>query len=474
MMAGRSTGQSTTLFHDVSEGLSQKTVTEITHDNHGFLWVGTHYGLNRFDGVEYKVFLNEESNPNSLSNNHINALEYDPISNILWIGTYGGGLDRFQLDQDSITHFRKDLSNLSGDYITDLYLDETHLWIAMEKTGLSVINTKTNQRVDKVKSFNLNLIKNGYFTSIEKVDEKIILGSYDKGLMILDLEKGSLVSDPSIKSPIRCLTKTNKSTIIAGTNTGLYSIKLEGGQITTTKIPLFSGDSPVVLSLCYSKKKKTLYVGTENKGMVVIDEEGTKETHTTNYSSNTISGNSVWSIHEDKTGIIWLGFFYKGIAKIDALESKFFEISKFEADAQKIDLGMVNSLILTDNVLWIGTDGDGLYSWNSITQESRIHDIWQDQSQQVVTSLLETSEGEIWVGTWNEGIIIIDSKDGTVKDRILSEEAHVYTCIVLILMSNMKLKDAHAKLPTTHFLKIFRSTIINLNHLEWVNHATLK
>ena len=41
------------------EGLSQGTIYCIFQDSRGYLWFGTQYGLNRYDGYSYKVYIND-------------------------------------------------------------------------------------------------------------------------------------------------------------------------------------------------------------------------------------------------------------------------------------------------------------------------------------------------------------------------------------------------------------------------------
>ena len=55
-------------FHRLStaDGLSQTRVAQILQDDQGFLWFGTQYGLNRFDGYQFKVFAHDPEQPNSL------------------------------------------------------------------------------------------------------------------------------------------------------------------------------------------------------------------------------------------------------------------------------------------------------------------------------------------------------------------------------------------------------------------------
>src|SRR5579872_4226296 len=50
-----------------NEGLSQTRVDQIVQDDDGFLWFATQYGLDRYDGYNFKVFLHDPANEHSLS-----------------------------------------------------------------------------------------------------------------------------------------------------------------------------------------------------------------------------------------------------------------------------------------------------------------------------------------------------------------------------------------------------------------------
>ena len=47
---------------DIRNGLSQNTVNAILQDKQGFMWFGTKDGLNRFDGLNFRIFKKENSN----------------------------------------------------------------------------------------------------------------------------------------------------------------------------------------------------------------------------------------------------------------------------------------------------------------------------------------------------------------------------------------------------------------------------
>lgn len=87
-----------------SAGLSQTRVAWVVQDKVGFIWFGTQYGLNRFDGYTSKVFKNEPGRPETLSCVYIRNLFIDH-SGTLWVGC-DRYLDKFDPTTETFTHYR--------------------------------------------------------------------------------------------------------------------------------------------------------------------------------------------------------------------------------------------------------------------------------------------------------------------------------------------------------------------------------
>ena len=77
--------------HPFVSGRSQLCfyLNAVCQDADGFVWMGTDYGLYRFDGVDFKCYLHDESDSASLSDNMVRCLYMDR-SGRLWVGTANG------------------------------------------------------------------------------------------------------------------------------------------------------------------------------------------------------------------------------------------------------------------------------------------------------------------------------------------------------------------------------------------------
>ena len=94
--------------YTVKEGLSENIVYCLLQDKKGFIWIGTHEGLNRYDGYGFKKFLFNKNDSTSLPNSPIENLYEDEEGNLLVRTTSGftkmnTTTGKFALVKNSIT-----------------------------------------------------------------------------------------------------------------------------------------------------------------------------------------------------------------------------------------------------------------------------------------------------------------------------------------------------------------------------------
>src|SRR6201981_1545653 len=127
-----------------AQGLSQTQANQIVQDDQGFIWFGTQYGLDRYDGYEFKVFTHDPAQENSLSCVYIHSLFKDR-SGTLWVGC-DQFLDRFDSVHETFTHYRIDAGAV-GLYVSKISQDRAGmLWLATG-SGLFKLNPETGQIV---------------------------------------------------------------------------------------------------------------------------------------------------------------------------------------------------------------------------------------------------------------------------------------------------------------------------------------
>lgn len=127
----------------------------VCQDGKQRFWIGTKDGLLKFNRKDnsFIIYRNDPSVPTSLSNNLIKSLCPDPIDpeNILWIGTAGGGLNRFDIKRNLFTHFTEK-DGLPNNVVYGILPDENgNLWLSTNN-GLSQFSVTTNS----FRNFNIN------------------------------------------------------------------------------------------------------------------------------------------------------------------------------------------------------------------------------------------------------------------------------------------------------------------------------
>ncbi len=151
-----------------SQPNNEQVKTVISQDGTGLFWLGTKNGLIRFD-IKYKsfyTFKNDPKNSQSLSNDFIKSICVDPYEpeRILWIGTAGGGLNRFDIDKNSFTHF-SERNGLPNNVVYGILPDANgNLWLSTNK-GLSKFNPRdsTFRNFDVVDGLQSNEFNTGAY-----------------------------------------------------------------------------------------------------------------------------------------------------------------------------------------------------------------------------------------------------------------------------------------------------------------------
>jgi len=144
-----------TLEHlSVEQGLSQSSVLCILQDSKGYMWFGTQHGLNKFDGYTFTTYKRNPFDSTSISDNYILALNEDRDGN-LWIGTNGGGLNRYDPFTETFTRFKhnpNDPHSLSHDRVVSIIQDRFGtIWIGTLGGGLNrlIYQRKSSETAQK-------------------------------------------------------------------------------------------------------------------------------------------------------------------------------------------------------------------------------------------------------------------------------------------------------------------------------------
>ena len=118
-------------------------------DHYGFIWLSdqSHGGIVRYDGNQMIQYKNIPKNPNSLGGSYPECLSIDS-SGIIWIGFTGTGLDRFDPNTNTFTHYRHDRDDpksLSHDIVSAVMVDHLgNIWVGTD-AGLDLLDQKTSK-----------------------------------------------------------------------------------------------------------------------------------------------------------------------------------------------------------------------------------------------------------------------------------------------------------------------------------------
>ncbi|HEY9725779.1 MAG TPA: histidine kinase dimerization/phosphoacceptor domain -containing protein, partial [Chroococcales cyanobacterium] len=175
--------------------LSSDKIWSLYEDQFGLLWIGTGGGgLNKFDRETGKFthYTHNSNNPNSLSDDNVWSI-YEDQSGTLWVGTFNGGFNKFARKTEKFTHYTYDPSNpnsLSDNNVFSIYEDQSSaLWIGTINGGLNKFERKTEEFTQyKHNSNNPNTLSyDRVLSMLEYPAGTLWIGTYGGGLDKFDI-----------------------------------------------------------------------------------------------------------------------------------------------------------------------------------------------------------------------------------------------------------------------------------------------
>ncbi len=417
----------------IEQGLSQSTIFCILQDSRGFMWFGTEDGLNKYDGYKFTVYRFDQNDPTSLGGNKVYAIHEDKDGQ-LWIGTVGGGLNRFNRNKEQFVRYQNDPKNphsLSSNEVTSIYEDkEGFLWLGTWKGGLNKFDKNTGQFTrylhDETDPNSLSF--NDVFRLYVDRSSTLWVGTYGGGLDKFDKTTGKFShyryneNDPASLSNdmVQAIYEDSDNTLWIGTSGGLDKFDPATNGFSHYR---HDDNDPTSLSYddvyyLYEDTVGALWVGTFDGGLNHFDRPTGKFTHYGNDPNDptSLSNNEVISIYEDKTGVLWIGTWI-GLNKFERNGRKFTHYYHNPKNPHSLNGSEVQG-IYEDNAgfLWIGTWEGGL---NKFDPKSGLFTHYQHDendpsslSGNAVYTILEDHTETLWVGIYNGGLNKLNRETG--------------------------------------------------------------
>lgn len=187
-------------LHSTSANLPESNIYSIMQDNEGFIWLGTKGGgtavsqfplkdYSNYDQIKYNIYQHNPEDTTTLSNNYVYSIIQDNTG-IIWIGTYGGGINKVLNRTGSkltCNHYNTENSNILSNEIRQIFQDKNkRIWFATTY-GLNLLNNNSDEFISFIhdssnpKSLSYNDVVHIY----EDSQNRIWFGTFGGGVNYL-------------------------------------------------------------------------------------------------------------------------------------------------------------------------------------------------------------------------------------------------------------------------------------------------
>jgi len=436
----------------VGSGLAQGSANTIMQDSQGFIWVSTQGGLHRYDGHEFKLYVNTPFDTTSLSNSWVWSVS-ESKNGDLWVATNGGGLNKMDRATGTFTRYVRDFNDsttISNNSIFHtLETQNGDLWVSTN-FGLNKMRASED---GKFKRF-LNepndlttITSNGLYFISEDSEGNIWVGS-NNGVNKINPTSDTITRylndsniDPGYGNPLNVISQyfpeDEPEYVWLATGNGLVKLEIETGDYKRFLIEPNNGTSVNPLNLIHEivpdpSIEDILWVAGPGTGVARFDLRTNEFTSYRNdpKDPNSLAEDFAASIFADQSGTIWVGYATEGISTFNPEAVNFVHLRHDPDNPQSLAPGIVWGVYEDkEGTLWVGTEsGTGLSYLTSLSKDGNRdvarkfqHDPNDNStlSNGLFRVFIEDPRGNFWVGS-NNGLNKLNRRTGRVTRFLMN------------------------------------------------------
>lgn len=419
--------------YTADEGLSSNSVWAVMQDEKGFIWLATSYGLNRFDGQQFKTWTHNPQDSTSLGFNRLKRL-YPGSNGDIWISSIGQGLSRYRHRHNDFVNYHYSDTNsqtLYSDEVNNLFTDSKGQTWASTTQGL-----------------NLYLPEKDAFARVPVADSSQIGAVYE----IAEMPAGTLwlatrgglyrAQQQEDKSYTLVCTKllppyTSAKAVLADTLTHKLWVTTEKGDVFQF-LPGSRQQMACLESVNYPDGKLTsVQMVQRNRSEIwiryardyisrlLLDEDGNL-LYSKNYFQQSASGEQyapVTMMHADSRGGMWVATDGNGLHHMPAGAENFKQYAHHPAQTGSISGNSVVCLLEDrQRGLWAGTFGAGLNylpdsnkGFSFFTETPRAGNSENCLRGKVINGFFERPDSLVWVASNGGGLHLFNPATGTFR-----------------------------------------------------------
>ncbi|MDP5201240.1 hybrid sensor histidine kinase/response regulator transcription factor [Flavobacterium sp. DG2-3] len=345
--------------------LCSNWVNDITAVDNNTIWFATKNGLCVYkkDRNEFTKYGHNPLQSYSLSDDDVKCFLKDRHNDI-WIGTNGGGVNFFQKTNTNFTNIREVVKpnfGLNTAFVNAVAREnDGSVWVGTNGGGLNYLDFKNNTNASY---------------QIEGYD-------FDKSVNM-----------------ITALVNQDAQNLYCGTFNGLFKFNKSSKSfqfISLSRKDSKERERPITSLLM---DNGDLWVGTNGNGLKKVMPDGTVEIYMADGSSNSLSDNFITFIENRKDGL-WIATQYG----LNYFDKKMKQVTRVFKTGSKSGLSN-NSLtvMFTDSKgrFWVGAESGGVTIFDE--KKGRFFEINRSMgfTDETIKSILEDSEGNIWISDNN-------------------------------------------------------------------------